>query len=37
MKQAEHVETGANVSLLQPAKIDLLRVGGDDCLAFFAD
>lgn len=37
VKQAEHIQTGANVSLLQPAKIDLLRVGGDDSLAFTAD
>jgi len=37
VKQAEHVQTGAHMSLLQPAKIDLLRVGSNNSLTFTAD
>lgn len=37
VKQAEHIQTRTHVSVFQPAEIDLLRVRGDDSLAFFAD
>jgi hypothetical protein len=37
VKQAEHIQTGTNVSLLQPAKINLLRIGSNNSLAFTAD